>query len=390
VRIAFRRLPQPILGLISPEDNDIKVLHAPVNIANQPWGLSRQERILGVKSEVVVNYATQFRFASDICLGEYGRRSIRDVTRRLWFGLSAPLRYDVLHYYFGRSLLCWDDYGPPNRLWYADLKLARRCHRKIFMTLQGCDARLAYRSNDANTYTPCRDGHCPNFPGCMQGLDAQRMQLVETILPLCDRVLYLNPELGFYVPEGVFLPYTSVDVENIHPVPPKAEGRVKILHAPTDAGVKGTQYILDAVEMLRLDYDIEFVLIQNMVHEEALKTYREADIIVDQLLAGWYGALAVEGMALGKVVVCYIRDEDLRFIPLPMKEELPLFNACPDDLAQRLAEAIDRRREWPEWSERAVNFVRKWHNPRLIARAMIEAYRDPGSGFDLQRAVRRL
>ena len=32
------------------------------------------------------------------------------------------------------------------------------------------------------------------------------------VLPLVDRVFYLNPELGRYVPNGEFLPYASVDV----------------------------------------------------------------------------------------------------------------------------------------------------------------------------------
>jgi hypothetical protein len=255
------------------------------------------------------------------------------------------------------------------------------------MTLQGCDARLAYLSNKNNTYTPCRQGCCSYFESCLHRHDAHKTWLINDLLPRFHRVFFLNPELGFYVPGGVFLPYTSVDVEGIQAAPPRTTGKVRILHAPTDPAIKGTRHIVEAVSMLQRDYDIEFILVENMTHEEALKTYRTADIIVDQLLAGWYGAFAVECMAMGKLVACYIRDEDLEFIPPSMKRELPLLKTSPDDLAQRLAMAIDRRNDWAEWSEEAVKFVRKWHNPRFIAKAMVEAYKDPDSVFDLQRAV---
>lgn len=38
----------------------MKVLHAPVNVGNQPWILSRHERLLGIESDLVLNYNAQF------------------------------------------------------------------------------------------------------------------------------------------------------------------------------------------------------------------------------------------------------------------------------------------------------------------------------------------
>jgi glycosyltransferase involved in cell wall biosynthesis len=35
---------------------------------------------------------------------------------------------------------------------------------------------------------------------------------------------------------------------------------------------------------------------------------QEADVVVDQLIGGSFGYFAVEGMAFGKPVVCYIKD----------------------------------------------------------------------------------
>ena len=48
----------------------MRVLHAPVNIGNQPWVLSRQERKLGVKSDLVLNYNTWINYNADRVLGK--------------------------------------------------------------------------------------------------------------------------------------------------------------------------------------------------------------------------------------------------------------------------------------------------------------------------------
>ena len=59
----------------------------------------------------------------------------------------------------------------------------------------------------------------------------------------------------------------------------------------------------------------ELELVEAKPFWEALQIYGSGDIIVDQLLAGWYGGFAVEAMALGKPVIAYLRAEDLTLIP---------------------------------------------------------------------------
>ena len=40
---------------------------------------------------------------------------------------------------------------------------------------------------------------------------------------------------------------------------------------------------------------------------KALKIYEEADIVIDQVLIGWYGGFGVEVMKMGKPLAVYIR-----------------------------------------------------------------------------------
>jgi len=361
----------------------LRVLHGPVNVGNQPWTLSREERRIGCQSDVVVNYPTWARYRADRVLGRHGDRSASTIVRRGWFALSAPWRYDVLHFYFGRSFTCWDDYGSRNPLWFADLKLARRIGRKVFMTLQGCDVRLSDRTAEIDPWAPCHLGRCSSAAACRASLDRSRRHLIESVLPLADRVFVLNPDLARHVPGALFMPYASVDVGTASVREPARTEAVTLLHAPSDPTIKGTSLIVEAVERLKRRFPIRFVTVAGLPHEEAMKQYEQADLVIDQVLCGWYGGLAVEAMAMGKPVACYVRDDDLRFVPAAMAAEIPLVRVTPATLEGDLAAALERRQEWPEWGRRSRDYVLRWHDPARIAASMVRAYLHPDSEFDL-------
>src|SRR5690606_27741113 len=104
---------------------------------------------------------------------------------------------------------------------------------------------------------------------------------------------------------------------------------VLIVHAPTQREFKGTDEINLAIEKLQRDIpSVKYQLVEGVSHAEALQLYRQADIVIDQVLCGAYGNLSVEGMALGKPVVCYIRPDLVSKYP----PELPIVSANPDTL----------------------------------------------------------
>jgi glycosyltransferase involved in cell wall biosynthesis len=213
--------------------------------------------------------------------------------------------------------------------------------------------------------------------------DAGRRRFMAEALPKADRVFFLNPELGRYVPNGQFLPYSSVDIAAIEVHEPRLDRPPRIVHAPSDGSIKGTAAILAALDVLRREREFEVVLVQNMTHAEALRVYQTADLVIDQVLAGWYGGFAVEAMAMGKPVLCYLREEDFHLVPPQMIADLPIRNVHPDHLSDDIAAALDRRSEWRDWSSQSRRFVEKWHDPQLIAAAMIDLYRDARGPFTL-------
>jgi len=368
----------------SSADAPMRVLHAPCNFGNQSWVLSRAERKLGLKSELIVNYLNAFDQPADRVLGKAGGRTTNHLIARKIALSSAPYDFDVFHYYFGRSLASWDDIDELASESFSDLKSARQLGKPIIMTLQGCDVRLAGESNKRNTFTPCAPHRCPAYESCLSTYDHQRRRLIRDILPLCDKVFYLNPELGHFVPEATFLPYANVDISMVRPQPRTANALPRILHAPSLAGIKGTNAILAALESLAKRHAFELVLVQNQTHEEAMAIYQTADIAIDQIFAGWYGGLSVELMAMGIPVMSYLREDDFVHAPAAMIRDLPVINIRPDSLERDIEAFLMRRSEWADIGRASRSFVEKWHDPMKIAAWMTRVYRDPKNTLEFE------
>ena len=135
-------------------------------------------------------------------------------------------------------------------------------------------------------------------------------------------------------------------------MPPAGAGALRIVHAPSDRARKGTDAVLAAVEQLRAEgVEIELELVEGKPRAEARRAYERADVLVDQLVVGWYGGVAVEAMALGKPVVARIDPSALARVPARMRDELPIVHADADDrspeVLRRLADGTARRARRP-------------------------------------------
>ncbi len=114
-----------------------------------------------------------------------------------------------------------------------------------------------------------------------------------------------------------------------------------------------------------LDADLE--LVEGLHHDEAFERYRAADVVVDQLNAGWYGVFAIEAMALGKPVVTFLHDEAVRRTEEAFGTRVPLVPATKETLREALrplvADAALRRRVGAE--SRA--YVERVHDLERVA-----------------------
>ena len=73
-------------------------------------------------------------------------------------------------------------------------------------------------------------------------------------------------------------------------------------------------------------------------------------------------------MTLGKPVISYTREGDLRFIPDSMREDLPIINATPVTIYEVLKRLLTTQRaELPVMGLRSRAYVERWHDPLKIA-----------------------
>ena len=139
---------------------------------------------------------------------------------------------------------------------------------------------------------------------------------------------------------GAATPTSSCRVSSLADSSPRRRGdrkRPVVLHAPSSRRRKGTEHVVAACE--GLDADLEIV--EGLPHDEAFERYRRADIVVDQLNAGWYGVFAIECLALGKPVVTFLHDEAVRRTNEAYGMEVPIRSATADTLRETLRPLVD-------------------------------------------------
>ena len=114
-------------------------------------------------------------------------------------------------------------------------------------------------------------------------------------------------------------------------------------------------------------------LVEGLPNEEARRRYAGASIVADQFLAGAYALFAIEAMALGKPVVCYLNP---RFaVHHPELVECPIVSANPDELIGVLRELVLDRRLREELGARGPGYVERWHSLRSVGSDMDRVYR---------------
>ncbi|CAB3650635.1 hypothetical protein LMG26788_02849 [Achromobacter pulmonis] len=372
-----------------------RVLHLPTSVGGNPQGLSAALRQEGVASDTLTTEQNYLQYPVDIVVNPEGVGPLGREWRRwqtLWRDVPG---YDVLHFNFGTTLArphAWSaspGSGWLKRLMYPlhavylwllqgiELTRAKRRGVPMFVTYQGDDARQG-------------DYSLAHFPICIArqvgpdyynaASDAFKRRQIRRLDKYCDRIYSVNPDLLRVLPaRAEFVPYSHIFLEEWSPHYTQGEPRsLRIAHAPSNRQVKGTDHILAALESLRKrGFEFELILVEGMSHAQARQQYERADVLVDQLFAGWYGGLAVELMALGKPVLSYIRQEDLSLLPPDMVRDLPVLQITATTVEQALERVMRMpRAELVAWARRSRAYVERWHDPHAIARKIKADYEE--------------
>ena len=308
-------------------ERPLRVVHCPVNIAGVPWTNVQALRGRGVDARLVVFERGQLHPDTDVDLrrpeGFLGRQLVQ------WRAFAKLLpQTDVFHFYFGLTLV-------PKSLQFPILRALRK--KSVYHYL-GSDIRGKTREQLA--YGKRAD--------------------VE-IVGSYDAIRWV-PEAEVVVP--------GIDLSKYVPQPSPPRGRPLIVHAPSNRAKKGTEHVIAACE--GLDADLE--LVEGLPHEEARRRYERADLIVDQLSAGWYGLFAIECMALGKPVVTFLHDEAVRRTEEAFGVEVPVVSATAETLRARLEELVASPDERRRRGEAGRAYVEAVHDIEKVTDRLLEIY----------------
>jgi hypothetical protein len=372
----------------------LRILHCPGIVGGNAPQLARAERQLGLDSWCVAFWQNYFQYKTDEVLFDPTDSLVTMEAKRWKFFWRALTQYDVIHFNFGRSILPGRIVAPAqtlrqrlNGLWWLqhtyahlfelrDLAWLKRAGKGIFVTYQGDDAR---QSDYTRTHFAINMASEVDTDDHSDSSDQHKRWRIQQFARYADRMFALNPDLLHVLPpQAQFLPYSHIDLNEWHPLESKNSANTPpvVLHAPSHRGAKGTRYVLEAVSRLQAEgVPFEFILVEGLSNQAARTLYERADLLIDQLLAGWYGGLAVELMALGKPVMCYLREGDLKFIPEQMRRDLPIINVTPTTIYESLKEWLTlRNAELPALGQRSRAYVERWHDPQQIAARVKQEY----------------
>ena len=282
------------------------------------------------------------------------------------FAIGAALGFDVLHVMGGRSWLA-----------YTDVLVARARGRTAVIQYNGGDCRtsdIAHRLHPARARVvdPARDREISLHRRL--GAQAARAAVVQDL----ELVEYLR---GSYA--RIYVAPFAIDLPAIDRVAAATSdaahgGRLRVLHAPSNRRIKGSDAIEAAVAEAAREVEIEFETVVGS-HDQVLQALARADVVIDQLNAETPGVLSAEAMALGKPVLCEHVPAKLASFARPC----PVVAATPETLRERLLELAGDSSRRGELGLAGRRYAVEVHAPARAAEAAERIYEhardaDPG------------
>ncbi|GIQ68523.1 glycosyltransferase family 1 protein [Xylanibacillus composti] len=325
------------------------VFHSPLEIAGQMGmlvGGLRKYGHMAVGYNMFINY---LRYSNHII------NTYLDNIKESYELIKAG--YPIMHFHFGTTL---------DRNLY-DLPTYAAEGKKMVMHHWGNDVRIA---GLAKTFSPYLTDPCNPWS------DAEMVQRLQYMSAYIPTAIIQDHELMPYVKpyyKHVFVLPLAFPVQTTVPVYPLRSNSVPmIVHAPTQPSFKGTAIIEAALQSLwSQGYSFTYYKIENMSHDQALQLYHQADIVIDQILVGTYGLFSVEAMALGKPVVCHIRDDLRSTYP----GDLPIVSANPANLQEALVPLITDAAKREKLGKRGRKYAEEVHDISKVIPKLVDIYK---------------
>jgi glycosyltransferase involved in cell wall biosynthesis len=330
----------------------MRILHLPYG--SPMIDLCSSLRLKGVNATSCHFYTNRYNFKPDICLN-FNAIPIDLRQEKIKSYMNQAIKeYDIFHFHFGETFL-------PDK---SDLEFLKKSGKKMIVHHHGSEVRSLSVARSLNPYVCVK-------PEWTEKKIHENLKLLSDYI---DHAIVQDYELESYVKDyykEVHVIPNAINPEEFQPRYPESNPSPLIVHAPTLRNLKGTEFVLDAVNELKSSgIPHDFKLIEGMSHQETKQLLLQADIVIDQLRIGACGYITIEAMALGKPVICYIRDDLLKKYP----EAFPVINANPDTITNVLKDVINKKNEWKQLGVKGRSYVENFHNIHKAVDRYIEIY----------------
>jgi glycosyltransferase involved in cell wall biosynthesis len=366
------------------------------------WYLSRELRKLGWKADVLnwdANEASQIHYHGEDFRLDHDAPlpALRHLGRYLrWIG-----QYDIFHFSNTHGIRFSNPLHDAVARYLRpgdEIRLLKRLGKRVVYSNNGCLDGVSQTSFASWGATPVCDDcpwrHVPSICSDEGNLawGAFRNSVADYQILVGGNHIDFNLDPRVHeVPE-----FYCLDEEVWHPrleVPdafrlPLPERTVKIYHAVGDAtarseagtmrNLKSSHIYFPLIEQLKSEgFDVDLMFYDSVPNRDLRYYQVQADIVVDMLTYGFFGATAREAMMLGKPVVCYLRPEWLESMRAEIPgyvDELPVISATPDTIREVLIDLIEHPDKRAEIGRRSREFAVKWHSSRVAGRRFDAIY----------------
>lgn len=351
-----------------PPGGAASVLIGATNSAGQGTAWARALAAAGVSARSLELRSPEnpFEYPADVVLP---RQSVKDLQRRVQVMFREVLPHPVIILESAQAMASPEPGGiTGRRAGFREAEALRAAGHTVGLIFHGSDIRRPDIHARTHRWSPFHLREAADLTR-EQSLRVRRTH--EFLAAWSGPVMVSTPDLVQQQPGAVWVPVV-IDLTQFHPADPphgRSDGPPVVLHLPSKSLFKGSHYIDPVLRELAAEGVITYRRATGVPHHRVPELMRDADIFVDQLGMGILGVAALEAMASGVPVVTDPGPEALR----AYGEDVPIVAVDADTIAaaiRALAADPQRRREL---AEAGPDFVRRHHDGRRSAEAIIDA-----------------
>ena len=358
----FAWSPEDAQPIAHAQDAPVRCLIAPANFGSQGyyWAQAANSidgvyctnlQFLGDQQKVIgpAGYSVNHR------VGKYSRpwarrqfRAIREEFTHVILEASTPLLGGLHGGDLRRELKMLEDGGV-----------------KVGFASHGSEVRVPSRHVQLEQHSPFLD----DMGGRRQTLENRAVQNLKLLDELGRTEFVSTPDLIEFRPNATWLPLLTDPSKWTSLKPIQLGERIPVvLHVPSSRpALKGSVPIDTALSKLADEGLIDYLRVNGVPYEEMPEYVERADVVVNQVGIGAYGAFALESMLGGRVVVTQVWDSVREYIREQTGYTCPIVEANPSDVYEVVRRVVEGATRYAPVGKQSQEFAEAVHSFASVA-----------------------